>query len=540
MFLSKFVLHRHEENLPVSAETNLMFDCIPDEGASHEDLAIGVSYELKAGVHFYDCIDLSEDISEEQIGKVPSHCQHVFGSLSKMCSMPALFLHTDSRIVQIWFEFFKLGGEGTKIPVYMRLSNRIQRLRRLNKNVEDVKALYTALGRELFHAYDIQFYLKFKAHCMLKNGFSKGKANVWSFDKFPITDKSYKTWIRNQGDPKFLDKRANHTVCTWQNMRNLAFGMHDDNVNNACSRLPSVQLANQVVTMIDLICRWLYQNKENDETFKHDVWTVDYFFNHVFSNMAEIRTRQNFDDNSSFLMWKLDPDGRIRLGKEMKAIFLSDSPGSFMDGHDNMADSRHEVRPIQTIDHFVCQPRSSFMDSPDFFFEILKNMFSLKCHIGCVIANRLNLVARGASLNLLKSSVYIPPQSSIVQKNSVVNFGFIFDSPKSIVNMVKNSKKNMMHNIDLFNAVDSNRANWSRLNNKTTVFATTGEDSHAMRNFLGAKDHKNIFVNAACGLMSNDFLLFLMIEKTWCNENCRKIVERSRQELNVKKRYQIR
>ena len=186
-------------------------------------LLIGVSYELKAGVHFYDSIDLSEDISEEQIGKVPSHCQHIFGSLSKICSMPALFLHIESRIFQVWFEFFKVNGEGTKIPVYMRLVNRISRLRYLNKEVEDVKALYTALGRELFHAYDIQFYLKFKAHYMLKNGFCKGNVDVWSFDKFPITEFTWRTWLQNQGETRFLNKRANHAICTWQNMKKLAF-----------------------------------------------------------------------------------------------------------------------------------------------------------------------------------------------------------------------------------------------------------------------------------------------------------------------------
>ena len=169
--------HRDEETTSVDPNIDDRFEVIPDEGLPDHVEPLGSWYEMKAGAHFYSRIDLTEDVSESEIGKVPRHCQHMFGSLSKTCAMPALFLQIESRVFQVWYDFFKLDIEGDRIPVHMRLVNRMSRLKTMKKTVEDVSRLFNALGRELFLAYDIQFYLKFKAHYMSQKGFCKGCEN---------------------------------------------------------------------------------------------------------------------------------------------------------------------------------------------------------------------------------------------------------------------------------------------------------------------------------------------------------------------------
>ena len=142
-------------------------------------------------------------------------------------------------------------------------------------------------------------------------------------------------------------------------MKRLAFGIaNTENVNKAYSRLPSVQLASYVVSMIDLTCRWFSQNKPDDETYRNDLWTHDYFFQHIFTKMADLRSR-DADDNSSYLMWKIDTNGRIRLGDEMRALFLSwgFSPVSH---EDTATMDDHPVSPVRKPNHFDFE-----IDSPE-------------------------------------------------------------------------------------------------------------------------------------------------------------------------------
>ena len=130
------------EPASVTAPVPDEYDLVPDEGIPETPIVEGMSYLLKLGVHYYKTIDLSKKLSESEIGKVPSHCSHMFGCLENKCAMPALFLQIESRIFQVWYEFLRLDVENERMGVHINLHARFERLKdKLQKTKEDVEEL---------------------------------------------------------------------------------------------------------------------------------------------------------------------------------------------------------------------------------------------------------------------------------------------------------------------------------------------------------------------------------------------------------------
>lgn len=507
------------------SEHEEMFDTIPDEGFPERDELAGTSYLLQSGAHFYERIDLCENLLEKDIGKVPSHCQHMFGSMKKVCSMPGLYLQIESRIFQVWFDFLHLDADGSRVPVHMRFSNRLSRLRSLKKTKEDVELLYTSLGRELFLAYDVQFYLKMKGHYMNKKGFCRGNANVWKFEKFPKTENSFRAWVQNQGESPFLSNIASQGIFTFQEMKRLAFGINSprESVNKSYAMLPSVLLASNVLSMIDLTLNWYSQNDTSNVTYKEDMWSHDVFFKHVFTNMRNLRYLDPYD-NSPLLMWKLDTNGRIRLGREMKAMLMAWNPNVANNGNVSDNSLSEGMLPIEKPNYFIYANEQYV--GIDSFFDILKIIFHLECHIGYIITNRI------LAHNQSEKFLYMPP----LHGTKTINFGLLFDSKKAFKTCSKNAAKASRKSHYTRNAIHRNEDKWYFLDKQGVVFCHSNTETGRMKNLIESKNYHNIFTYASEGVITHDFLLFLIEEKTYYNKKIRK-KERKDQIRLLRKRY---
>ena len=516
------------------------FATIPDEGIIESDEIVGTIYALKSGAHFYERVNLSDKILEDDIGKVPLHCQHMFGSLKKICSMPGLYLQIESRINQVWYDFLKFDQEGDRIPVHMRLANRVSRLKNLNKTVEDVKCLFNNLGRELFLAYDLQYYLKFTGYYRNKKGYCKDNLNVWKFEKFPTTYDSWRTWTNSQGDTKFLDKIASYSVDNYESLKKLGFGIVPDPRTFECAdkqydMLPSVLLASNVLSMIDLILNWYAANNCNNVTYREDMWNQNCFYTHLITNMCDFRDRHR-DDTSSYLMWKIDPNGRIRLGEEMRVVFISLEVFPGNEEEFETGGSPSMIAPPQPSYFIYSAEQHQFRD---YYFDHLKKIFRQTCHIGYIIINRL-MVIKDRYNRDVESSLYILPKSN-TSNDANVNFGLIFDSHSAIKTMIKNSKKAYKSGSELERAVLSNYSHWQVVRDDScVVFTHSGVDEDRMIKSIRSKKYKEVFSLASTGIITLEFLLFLMREKVHYNRNIRCIKDRNVQLQRLRNRYKMK
>ena len=97
----------------------------------------------------------------------------------------------------------------------------------------------------------------------------------------------------------------------------------------------------------------------------------------------------------------------------------------------------------------------------------------------------------------------------------------------------------MKKNDILRGAVESNRRYWSRVgDDQCIVFGHSTEDRNHMRALLNKKRWKYVFVLASSGVLTNDFLLFLMREKLWYNKKCRNKIRKEQNDA-MRLRYNV-